>query len=130
MCGGFYCSRNSLLLLNIVYIVSFPDFSFKNRFSTNSAICIAKSISHVTNALFLYLGCWGTSNKLRRVWKSLHRPPNSSVTNWLRNCSHLASFVWIVWGGKAPSSHFVLLHDHPLLPLHCSICRCLLLLGC
>lgn len=127
MCGGFYCSRNSLILLNVMYIVSFFQTFLFNRFSANFIICIAKSISHVTNPQFLYLGCRRIAYWLFRLWKSVHWSSNFAKFNWMWYRSDFISALRAIWCCKTPSSHTVLLHDHPVLPVHCAIRNCLLL---
>lgn len=123
MCGGFYCSRNSLILLNLMYIVS---LTFSRRFEIDFVRSwIIDCVKNLEIA-----GCWWSTNWLCSVWKSIHRFADNSIRNKLWNCFDFAGSVWSVRSDEAPSSRFVLLHDHPLLLVYRSICHRMLVLGC
>jgi hypothetical protein len=73
MCGGFYCSRNTLIFLNLMYIVSVQ---------IEKIILINNKLRHLLKLYFAGRGKF--ISWMFCLWQSIHWSANTSISNCMR----------------------------------------------
>lgn len=114
MCGGFTCSKNALIALNILYVVSSRNTKIKlcisyiekKMFSLYAATVIYFFFSHnlCTDDWFLADWRWGLCSGGLRSHKSANRWRNPR----LRRYTHLHIYAGPCWRREASSSDALL----------------------
>lgn len=109
MCGGYSCSKNALIALNILYIVSKPFFlilfSIKNFFFGKTKQLLISLFDNKIKKIFLFLFFKFTASWIFIDWSRCLWDPSfncyKSSNNWwnlsLRSNSDINFHSWISW---------------------------------